>query len=183
MNLYIFHISPFASIDSFDLVLPSMKQKRHNIKRYSFIQLYLIFKDIFWGCQKHRKGRKIISRDLLDHVHDLLALVEPQVMVGDRHPLEGDSFGILEEGVWSPNLLCHQRSQCEPSASSRGNEAKHRAELRLAAGIHQDTKLSKCQGMPSFSDCSKCISNHWHWFLKYSPKRTLFWVFFLLQIL
>ena len=48
-----------------------------------------------------------IFRDLLDHVHDLLALVEPQVMVGDRHPLEGDSFGILEEGVGSPNLLCH----------------------------------------------------------------------------
>ena len=25
----------------------------------------------------------------LDHVHDLLVLVEPQVVVGDRHPLEG----------------------------------------------------------------------------------------------
>ena len=57
----------------------------------------------------NKQSKKLwhVSRDLLDHVHDLLALVEPQVVVGYRHPLEGDSFGILEEGVWSPNLLCH----------------------------------------------------------------------------
>ena len=59
------------------------------------------------NTEKEEKLWHISSRDLLDHVHDLLALVEPQVMVGDRHPLEGDSFGILEEGVGSPNLLCH----------------------------------------------------------------------------
>jgi hypothetical protein len=49
--------------------------------------------------------QKIIGKDLLDHVHDLLVLVEPKVMVGDGHPLEGDLLGVLEEGVRSPDVL------------------------------------------------------------------------------
>ena len=28
--------------------------------------------------------------DLLDHVHDLLVLVQPEIVVGDGHPLEGN---------------------------------------------------------------------------------------------
>ena len=48
-----------------------------------------------------------VVKYLLDHVHDLLAAVQPQVMVGNGHPLEGDCLGILEERVRSPDLLCH----------------------------------------------------------------------------
>ena len=36
-----------------------MKQKRHNIKRYSFIQLYLIFKDIFGVVRNTEKEGKL----------------------------------------------------------------------------------------------------------------------------
>ena len=48
-----------------------------------------------------------VMKHLLDHVHNLLAAVQPQVMVGNGHPLEGDCLGILEERVRSPDLLCH----------------------------------------------------------------------------
>lgn len=34
--------------------------------------------------------------DSLDHVHDLLAVVKPDVMVGNGHPLEGH----LEHTIW-----------------------------------------------------------------------------------
>ena len=44
-------------------------------------------------------------KDLLDHVHDLLVLVEPEVVVGNGHPLEGDLLGVLEEGIRPPDVL------------------------------------------------------------------------------
>ena len=39
----------------------------------------------------------IFKFDSLDHIHDLLAVVEPDVMVGNGHPLEGDLQNIIYE--------------------------------------------------------------------------------------
>jgi hypothetical protein len=43
--------------------------------------------------------------DLLDHVEDGFVLVEPDVVVGHCHLLEGDLFGIFEERVGPPHEL------------------------------------------------------------------------------
>lgn len=39
------------------------------------------------------------------HVQDRLVLVQPHVVVRNGHGLEGDGFGVLEEGVWAPHVL------------------------------------------------------------------------------
>lgn len=41
----------------------------------------------------------------LHHVENCGVEVEPEVVVGDCHGLEGDGLGILEEGVGSPDVL------------------------------------------------------------------------------
>ena len=44
-----------------------------------------------------REGEHKISRgSLLDHVEYFLRAVEPDVVVGDGHGLEGDLLGVLE---------------------------------------------------------------------------------------
>ena len=44
-----------------------------------------------------REGEhKISCGNLLDHVEYLLRAVEPDVVVGDGHGLEGDLLGVLE---------------------------------------------------------------------------------------
>jgi hypothetical protein len=43
--------------------------------------------------------------DLLDHVEDGFVLVEPDVVVGHGHLLEGDLFGVFEERVGPPHEL------------------------------------------------------------------------------
>ena len=41
----------------------------------------------------------------LDHVEERLVLVQPHVVVGHRHFLEGHRFGVFEIRVWTPNFL------------------------------------------------------------------------------
>lgn len=41
----------------------------------------------------------------LDHVQNGLVLVEPHVMIRDRHGLESNRFGVLEERIRSPHIL------------------------------------------------------------------------------
>lgn len=41
----------------------------------------------------------------LDHVEDCLVLVQPHVVVGNGHCLEGHGLGILEERVGAPHIL------------------------------------------------------------------------------
>lgn len=42
---------------------------------------------------------------LLDHVEDAFILVQPQVVIWDRHGLKCDLLGIFEEGIGSPHFL------------------------------------------------------------------------------
>jgi hypothetical protein len=52
-------------------------------------------------------------KNLLDHVHDLFVLVEPEVVVWYGHPLEGHLLRVLEERVRPPNVLeKRQKSEC-----------------------------------------------------------------------
>ena len=44
-------------------------------------------------------------RHLLDHVEDLLGPVQPHVVVGDGHGLEGDLLRVLEVGVRPPDAV------------------------------------------------------------------------------
>lgn len=39
------------------------------------------------------------------HVQDGLVLVQPHVVVGDGHRLEGDGLGVFEERVGPPHVL------------------------------------------------------------------------------
>ena len=41
--------------------------------------------------------------DSLDHVEYFFGAVEPDVVVGDGHGLEGDLLGVLEIGVRTPD--------------------------------------------------------------------------------
>ena len=43
--------------------------------------------------------------DVLHHVHYLLAVVQPKVVVGDGHPLKRDLLCIFEEGIRSPDFV------------------------------------------------------------------------------
>ena len=42
---------------------------------------------------------------LLDDVEQSAISVEPHVMIGNGHRLEGDLFGVLEVGIGAPNAL------------------------------------------------------------------------------
>ena len=42
---------------------------------------------------------------LLDHVENAIIVVEPDIVVGDGHLLEGDLLGVLEVRVWVPDFL------------------------------------------------------------------------------
>lgn len=41
----------------------------------------------------------------LDHVQYGLVLVQPDVVIGDGHRLEGHRLCVLEERVWTPHVL------------------------------------------------------------------------------
>lgn len=45
------------------------------------------------------------ARHSLDHVENLLVLVQPNVMVRDCHFLKDNLFGVLEVRVWSPHPI------------------------------------------------------------------------------
>ena len=49
-----------------------------------------------------RENHNCIS---LDHVEDRLVLMEPDVVVGDGHILEGDLLGVLEVRVRLPDVI------------------------------------------------------------------------------
>ena len=44
-------------------------------------------------------------RHLLHHVEDLLGPVQPHVVVGDGHGLEGDLLRVLEVGIRPPDAV------------------------------------------------------------------------------
>ena len=44
------------------------------------------------------------ARYSLDHVEDGVVEVQPEVVVGDSHGLEGDLLGVLEERVGPPDV-------------------------------------------------------------------------------
>ena len=46
-----------------------------------------------------------LYRHLLHHVEDLLGPVQPHVVVGDGHGLEGDLLRVLEVGVRPPDAV------------------------------------------------------------------------------
>ena len=48
-------------------------------------------------------GTRWENENLLHHVKDFFRPIEPNIVVRDRHCLEGNLLGILEVGVWSPD--------------------------------------------------------------------------------
>ena len=65
--------------------------------------------EIFVSLQKHKYtiNHSSLSRygHLLHHVEDLLGPVQPHVVVGDGHGLEGDLLRVLEVGVRPPDAV------------------------------------------------------------------------------
>ncbi|GFQ95565.1 uncharacterized protein TNCT_305841 [Trichonephila clavata] len=49
--------------------------------------------------------QRVTMSYLLDHIKNGFVTIQPYVVVRDSHLLEGDSFGVLEEGIWSPHPL------------------------------------------------------------------------------
>ena len=46
-----------------------------------------------------------MSLDLLGHVDEGLVVVEPKVVVGHAHLVEGDFLGVFEETIRTPEIL------------------------------------------------------------------------------
>ncbi|GBM18550.1 hypothetical protein AVEN_47942-1 [Araneus ventricosus] len=88
----------------------------------------------------------------LDHVQNGLVAVEPYVVVGNGHLLEGDSLGVLEEGVGSPHLL--QPAERE-KAVLRRHVLRQLQSVVLPALRHENVGHVRLEKIIRFHNCSR----------------------------
>ena len=106
------YLRPDHNIQSFQygysisciIFIKNVKTQLYHISIQMKLNIYTItFKLVIFTMSK----KSLEIKYLLDHIHNFFASVEPQIMIGNGHPLKCDSFGILEERIRSPNFLCH----------------------------------------------------------------------------
>ena len=49
--------------------------------------------------------RRTLFDDLLGHIKQRLIMIQPKIMIGYAHLMKRHFLGILEEAVWSPDLV------------------------------------------------------------------------------
>ncbi len=72
------------------------------------MQQFRLAKRLFNSVLLHLKVHIPISKKgifLLDHIEDCSVLVEPHVVIGYRHRLKRDLFGVFEKRVRSPDQV------------------------------------------------------------------------------